>query len=166
MLPPDLRKKLLAEVKAQFRIDVRGIHGAPHWARVRANGLRLAKVTGADTTVVELFAVLHDSQREDDGLDPFHGDRAAEYTKIVLPKVGVRLSVEQMASLRVACTYHSAGSTSGGFAPLYERTILTCWDADRLDLGRIGVIPDPARLCTEAGRAPKMIAWALERSVR
>jgi hypothetical protein len=37
-------------------------------------------------------------------------------------------------------------------------TIQTCWDADRLDLGRVGIRPDPARMGTEAG---KRIAHAL-----
>jgi uncharacterized protein len=37
-------------------------------------------------------------------------------------------------------------------------TIQTCWDADRLDLGRVGVFPDAARLCTGAAR--RLIQWA------
>jgi uncharacterized protein len=43
-------------------------------------------------------------------------------------------------------------------------TIQTCWDADRLDLGRVGIVPDPARLCTVAARDPDLIRWAIERS--
>ena len=55
MLPIKVRKQLLASVKAQFRLDLRGIHGAAHWARVRENGLRLAALTGADTGIAELL---------------------------------------------------------------------------------------------------------------
>jgi uncharacterized protein len=31
-------------------------------------------------------------------------------------------------------------------------TVQTCWDADRLDLGRVGIKPDPKRLFTEEGK--------------
>jgi hypothetical protein len=29
-------------IRNQFALNWRGLHGAPHWARVRQNGLRLA----------------------------------------------------------------------------------------------------------------------------
>jgi uncharacterized protein len=31
-------------------------------------------------------------------------------------------------------------------------TLQACWDADRLDVGRVGIAPKPHRLCTEAAR--------------
>jgi uncharacterized protein len=34
-----------------------------------------------------------------------------------------------------------------------DPTLGAAWDADRLDLPRVGVAPDPARLSTAAGRA-------------
>jgi uncharacterized protein len=43
-------------------------------------------------------------------------------------------------------------------------TVLTCWDADRLDLGRVGIRPAAHRLCTDAARDPAMIEWAYRRS--
>lgn len=39
-------------------------------------------------------------------------------------------------------------------------TIQTCWDSDRLDLGRVGVTPHPSRLCTEAAKTQDVLAWA------
>ncbi len=39
-------------------------------------------------------------------------------------------------------------------------TIQVCWDADRLDLGRVGIIPAPNKLCTPAAKKPKMLKWA------
>jgi uncharacterized protein len=39
-------------------------------------------------------------------------------------------------------------------------TIQTCWDSDRLDLGRVGITPHPRRLCTEAAKRPTTIKWA------
>lgn len=71
------RAALLEAVRSQFRLDWVGPHGAAHWARVWANGRRLAAATGADLGVVELFAWLHDSCRHDDHRDPHHGPRAA-----------------------------------------------------------------------------------------
>jgi hypothetical protein len=54
-----------------------GIHGIRHWARVLENGRKLAEKTGAMIEVVELFALFHDSQRQNDGYDPGHGSRGA-----------------------------------------------------------------------------------------
>ena len=39
-------------------------------------------------------------------------------------------------------------------------TIQTCWDADRLDLGRVGMTPDPYYLGTEAAKRRETIRWA------
>ena len=54
------------------------MHGPPHWKQVEQNGLEIAETSRADLVVVRLFAVLHDSQRWNDGYDPEHGIRAAE----------------------------------------------------------------------------------------
>jgi uncharacterized protein len=43
--------------------------------------------------------------------------------------------------------------------------VLTCWDADRLDLGRVGIRPLAERLCTDAARQPAMLQWAYRRSL-
>jgi uncharacterized protein len=43
--------------------------------------------------------------------------------------------------------------------------VQTCWDADRLDLGRVGKRPDPRRLCTPAARDRDVIEWAYRRSL-
>jgi uncharacterized protein len=39
-------------------------------------------------------------------------------------------------------------------------TIQTCWDSDRLDLGRVGIMPHPSLLCTEVAKRPETIKWA------
>jgi len=44
-------------------------------------------------------------------------------------------------------------------------TVLTCWDADRLDLGRVGIRPRAKELCTAVARNPQLMAWAYERSL-
>ncbi len=55
------------------------IHGLTHWRRVFENGLIIAKETGANKDLVELFALFHDSCRRHDGRDRDHGKRAAHW---------------------------------------------------------------------------------------
>ena len=50
----------------------------------------------------------------------------------------------EMSLLRYACTHHSDGLTTG------DLTVLTCWDASRLELGRVGITADA--LCINAAR--------------
>ena len=40
------------------------------------------------------------------------------------------------------------------------RVLQTCWDSDRLDLGRVGITPHPNRLCTAVAKRPEPIKWA------
>ena len=54
----------------------------------------------------------------------------------------------------VKATRHTDGGTEA------DITIQTCRDADRLDLGRVGMMPEPAKLCTPAARTVEMIRWA------
>ena len=38
--------------------------------------------------------------------------------------------------------------------------IQTCWDSERLDLRRIGIMPNPSRLCTALAKRPETTKWA------
>ena len=69
----------------------------------------------------------------------------------------VHLDDAQFALLAEACRLHSDGLTVG------RPTVQACWDADRLDLGRVGNQPLPQRLCTDAARG--LLAWAHARAV-
>jgi uncharacterized protein len=129
-----------------------GDHGVAHWARVLENGLRLAEETGADLGVVRLFAVLHDSRRVNEATDPEHGPRAAEFARSLRGQL-FDLPDHEFRLLHRACAGHTHERTHP------DVTIQTCWDADRLDLGRVGIMPHPSRLCTEAARRPEMIRW-------
>ena len=51
----NVTQELVDLIRSQFCLDWFGIHGAAHWARVRVNGLQLARTTGANVKVVELF---------------------------------------------------------------------------------------------------------------
>ena len=122
------------------------LHGPDHWRRVEGNGLMLARETGADVFVVRLFAVLHDCRRQSEGSDPRHGERAAE-TAAAWRGVHFALDDARFALLTMALIEHDRGLTSD------DPTIGTCWDADRLDLVRCGVRPDPRLMSTVAGKA-------------
>jgi uncharacterized protein len=145
-------------LRGEFQLDWRGIHGVPHWARVRRNGLLLAPATGALPQVVELFAFLHDVRREHDGRDSGHGERAAELARELQGRF-FSLAARELKLLEQACREHSDGQLEA------DPTVQTCWDADRLDLGRVGKRPDPKRLCTAPARTQEMIAAAYDRSV-
>lgn len=148
---------LVREVLARYELPWDGVHGLPHWARVLETGLRLASETGADPKVVALFAVFHDSCRTSEGWDDDHGRRGAERAAELRGRA-FELDDDRFALLRHACVHHTDGDTDG------DPTVLTCWDADRLDLGRVGIAPHPRYLCTEPARRPETIAWAEERS--
>lgn len=151
--------ELLRIIRNQFVLNLDGIHGESHWGRVYTNGIQLAKQTGARLQVVELFAFLHDSKRCADGLDVGHGQRAAIFAESLCGSA-FHLDAPDLDLLITACRGHSDGLTTG------DITVLTCWDADRLDLGRVGILPQPGRLCTKAARDSAMIQWAYQRSLR
>ena len=144
-------------IQDQFLLDWRGIHGVAHWARVRLNGLHLARSNGANTVLVELLAFLHDCRRSNDGTDPAHGERAADFVREINGRY-FSLARAELRDLEVACRDHSAGYLQA------NTTVQTCWDADRLDLGRIGTRLDPARLCTAEARRREVIRSAYQRS--
>lgn len=141
----------------EYALAPNGAHGVAHWARVMVNGLRLAEVTGANVEVVQLFAIFHDSRRAMEARDPQHGSLAAAFATDLRGQV-FELPDHELSLLCQACIGHTHKRTHS------DITIQTCWDADRLDLGRVGVTPVPNRLCTEAARDPAMISWADSRS--
>ena len=148
----------IAFARNRFRLDWGGIHGAPHWGRVRHNGLLLAEHYNVDTAVIQWFAFLHDLERHDDWKDPLHGHRAATLAAEINSDF-MRLSETQMGLLQLACQGHSDGKTEA------DATVMVCWDADRLDLGRVGIYPDPQYLCTSYSRQAHVISAAHDRSL-
>ena len=153
-----LSQELLDHLLEQFPLGSSTVHGEDHWLRVLYNGRILAKETGANLNVVELFAVIHDCQRDNDGYDLKHGKRAAEYVNEIRDK-WLQINDIETELLIEACTYHSDGFTEA------DITVQTCWDADRLDLGRVGIRPSPDRLCTEAAKRDYVIEKAYQRSI-
>ncbi len=126
------RSGLLQHVLAQFKIKRDGDHGPAHWARVRLHGMKVG------------------AKREADLL---HGARAAEFSASLNGRF-FDLKTEQLDKLCHAIQNHSGGKVHSC------ATIQSCWDGDRLDLGRVGIKPHKDYLSKEAGsliaRAYKM----------
>ena len=140
-----------------YKMDHLGFHGYAHWMRVLHNGRLLAKAEGANLKVVELFCLLHDSQRQNESKDPQHGYRAAQFAK-TLKGIWFDADSKEMELLEEALAYHSDGYIKG------DITVQVCWDADRLDLGRVGIKPIPSRLCTPTAKSAYVLAAAYQRS--
>ena len=146
---------ILRAARSVYTLDPLSFHGPSHWLRVEKYGLYLAERTGADVAVVRLFARLHDCCRENEGWDPDHGRRAADFATSLRGGV-LNITDEQFELLAHAMRLHNDGLTSE------DPTVGTCWDADRLDLGRVGVEPDPRFMSTDVGRSPGTRQWATE----
>lgn len=130
-----------------------GIHGITHWGRVRAYGLALVPLTGADPQIVSLFALLHDVCRVNDVHDPQHGPRAAKLAA-TLREQFIPLEDHKFDLLTTALKHHTSGTTST------DPDIGTCWDADRLDLPRVHTRVRCRFLSNDAAKNPEMILSA------
>ncbi len=146
--------RVVADVLARATHVRSLLHGVGHWKCVAHAGLQLLPdVPGCDPAVVLLFGLFHDAMRQNDGHDPDHGRRAARLVR------DLRGSFDALAPARLdllehACAEHADGTVTG------DPTVGTCWDADRLNLWRVGIRPTPRYLCTAAAKRPRRIAWA------
>lgn len=132
-------------VSDQFPLGLESTHGPAHWRRVERNALLLTTRSNADSVVVRLFAVFHDARRENEGTDPQHGPRGAQLARRMR---GQHFDLNDAAFEKLihACRWHTHEQQND------DPTIGTCFDADRLDLGRVGIIPEPEYMSTEFGR--------------
>ena len=130
---------------AEARWRLGRTHGLSHWKRVERNGLRLA-TPDCDVMVIRLFAYLHDSCRKNDGYDKEHGPRAAKMIQSLRKTLLKNLTDEQFSLLQTACRLHTTTLKTG------DPTIDACFDADRLDLWRVGITPDPEKMATQKGK--------------
>lgn len=138
----DLRSRVLA----QFSLGQDSDHGPAHWHRVERFGLQLAAETGADPTVVRLFALFHDAARVAEDADPGHGTRGAALAARFHRQGLLPLDPRRLGLLLEACDGHTRVIHHD------DPTIATCFDADRLDLLRYGMRVDPRYLNTKAAK--------------
>jgi uncharacterized protein len=144
-------KKLTAvlnEAKKVFKLNSeRSLHGHEHWEQVEKNVIELGGNTpGCDIEVARLFAILHDCKRRDEGTDKEHGARAAGFARDLYDKGMLDIDPEQFSKLIFAIKHHNDGLVSS------DPTIGVCWDADRLDLPRVGIVPIANMFSTPYGK--------------
>ena len=121
-----------------------GIHGIAHWKTVERNGHYLAKFNSADIKVISYFSYFHDCMRENEGEDVKHGLRGAKFAE--KSRNLIDLTDIQFKQLTDACKGHTYGKRPECI------TINTCWDADRLDIGRVGISPGAEFLFNEEAK--------------
>ena len=148
-------RAIMAEILSQYSLPGFGAHGVVHWARVMENGLLISDSNGADIEVVQLFALFHDSRRVNEYIDRGHGLRGGDFARSLRGSL-VHLDDTRFDLLYEACRLHTDGLTEA------DPTIQTCWDADRLDLGRVEILPKKHLLCTDAARG--LLDWAHRRA--
>ena len=149
--------ELLAMIKSQYRLPWHGTHGVIHWSRVYDNGMRLAEQDGVNIRVVQLFSIFHDSRRRNEHRDNGHGSRGAKLAAELRSFLPV--NDDEFSLLVIACQLHTVAETHENI------TVKACFDSDRLDLGRVGIVPDPKYLCTPLAQQEKIIEWAYARSL-
>lgn len=120
------------------------IHGVGHWDRVAQFGKMLYQ-EGADMDVIMCFAYLHDSERINNSVDDEHGFRASLFIDTIRDTYLKALSDEQIATLKMACEMHTVVPRTG------DITVNICFDSDRMDLLRVGIMPLPERMATRQG---------------
>jgi uncharacterized protein len=136
------------ELLRQFKLYGRTAHGPDHWDKVDRNAVELCRrIPEADLLVARWFAIFHDSCRQDEGSDPEHGHRAADLVTRMYRDGKIQgLMDDQFVKLEFACRHHN------GSGPVDDPTIGVCFDADRLDLLRVGIVPKPGLLSTQAAK--------------
>lgn len=162
-------KKTVLALSKNFYLDLNDIHGVNHWLRVLTNGLIIADAgEKVHRDVLIAFAFVHDAFRTTDDYDPLHGSRAYDALHDYLNK-NLNLDDHKIQLLAFACKYHSEGYNANNinFDSFPEEvtirnttdanTIGACWDADRLDLLRVGVFPDEMYLTTNTAKESSII---------
>ena len=121
------------------------VHGVSHWDRVARNADILI-TSDVDDLVVKAFAYIHDVERVNDSDDLQHGPRAAMLVDEIRSSELSFLNDQEIEQLKEACRLHTLRHRTE------DATVNACFDADRLDLGRVGITPNPDKMATVQGR--------------
>lgn len=138
-------ERLREYAKGHSRLRKGSIHGVAHWDRVAGNA-ELLMSDDVDMLVVKAFAYVHDIERDNEHADLQHGPRAARLVDEIRSTVLDFLNDNQIEQLKEACNLHTTTLKTA------DATVNACFDADRLDLGRVGITPDPDRMATQKGQ--------------
>jgi uncharacterized protein len=150
---PDLGR-LLAAVRERSPLHGSYIHGEQHWRAVAEVGLRLLPdARKADPIVVFLFSLFHDAMRQNEVEDSGHGERGAQLAGELHGRY-FQLSPKQLRLLTSACSEHTDAPFSD------DPTLGVCFDADRLNLWRVGKVPAARFLSTDAALDDGLQRWS------
>ena len=123
------------------------VHGYVHSLSVERNMMILCKQLNYGWGWgMWIFAYYHDILRLNDGADPDHGKRAADLLRGIRANGNLNsVPIGLIDSICFACENHSTMLRSG------DQLTDICFDADRLDLMRVGIKPDPKMMATHIG---------------
>ena len=142
---------LLDHVCDAYALYLYGTHGIEHWESVYRNTQRLANAYSITSDVFIFFALLHDCKREDEDEDIEHGKRAALAIEGYQEAGLIPLSPDDLARLVYACANHTKANKTD---PLYQDLVVQiCLDADKLDIGRVGIILHESHFLTDVAKA-------------
>lgn len=144
-----INKRTLNKILNQFELDIDGYHGFHHWARVIDNGIKIAEHYQLNKNIIIGFGLFHDIMRENDDDDPDHGFRGANFLEEI--KNETNFTQDEIDIIKEAATTHTEGFNTDSLI------IGACWDADRLDLYRVGIYPDIDFLSTEYAKNETLI---------
>ena len=146
MANKDIHIKRLREYAIKHsKLGDYSVHGVSHWDRVARNAEVLI-TSDVDELVVKAFAYIHDVERVNESDDLQHGPRAALLVEEIRSSVLSFLNDQEIEQLKEACRLHTLRHRTE------DATVNTCFDTDRLDLGRVGITPNPDKMATAAGR--------------
>jgi uncharacterized protein len=124
---------LLDAARARFSLPPDSPHSTGHWLRVLKYGRVFARDLQGDEALVIVAALSHDCCRSDDGFDPLHGHRAADWAAQHNGKL-FAFDRQRMSTLRDMLRRHN----DGGYVPT-DPTAAAFTAADRADIDRDGV---------------------------
>ena len=143
-----MERRLWRYCRRHFNSKLGSEHGPLHWKRVWAFGDILCdQFPRHDRLVVHAFACLHDLMRKDNLDDPEHGPRAAALVRRIRYTYLLYLNDAEVDCLARACQLHTSASSTP------DTLVNICLDADRMDLPRCGIVPDPERMASLEGIA-------------
>lgn len=168
---------MIEEIAKSAPLGASSLHGFRHWLTVLSNGMAIIDKTpeiqsNAFRLTMVLFALFHDVRRETEGHCNQHGKMASIFLTNGLDQGQAawltNFGPEVVKTASFACELHTICevptrspllrpgiSVSPIFGKMSESEAViigACLDADRLDLGRVGITPDPFYLFTQAAR--------------
>ncbi len=120
-----------------------GLHGISHLRRVAILSGRLAEAVGEDVESAVVMGFLHDCARRNDGNDLEHPHDSAVLARGLIERFFPHLEVDRICD---AIEGHAGGEVT-------TDPLTAClWDADRLELKRIGRTIDLELLSTKVAK--------------